>query len=35
MEDKEWTEFVVWCKTQWPMWTPDKMSVDLYLKWKC
>lgn len=31
--DKGWDEFVKWCKVKWPMWTPDKKSVELWLEW--
>ncbi len=33
ISDKEWEAFVNWCKRQWPMWSPDKKSIELYLKW--
>ena len=34
MSDEEWEEFVEWCKGKWPMWAPDKISVETYLEWK-
>ena len=34
MSDKEWEAFYNWCKSQWPIWAPDKISIELYLKWK-
>ena len=30
---EEWEEFYKWCKSKYPMWSPDKMSVELFLEW--
>jgi len=34
MSNEEYLRFVAWCKSQWPMWSPDRMSVEMYFKWK-
>lgn len=33
MNDKEWKRFVKWWKSKWIN-SPDRQSVEQYLKWK-
>lgn len=33
MSDKEWADFVAHCKNKWPNWSPDKISIELWLEW--
>ena len=34
VDDTEWNEFVKACHEKWRMWTPDRMSVRLWLTWQ-
>ena len=34
MTDEEYLKFVAWWKSQWPMSSPDRTSIEMYFKWK-
>lgn len=34
MTDDEWIEYVKWWKRQWCMSSPDRSSVEQYLRWQ-
>jgi len=34
MTEKEWDEFKAWSKKKYTFWTPDRVSIDLYLEYK-
>lgn len=32
--DKKWAEFVKWCKLEYPVWTPDRETIIMFLEWE-
>ncbi len=33
LSDKEWEEFYQWCRVKFPMWSPSRTTIRLYLEW--
>ena len=33
IRDDIWDEFCKWCKERWCMFVPNRVSVELYLRW--
>lgn len=34
MTEKEWQEFLEACHKQWPLWTANRESIEVWEKWK-